>query len=480
MHFARSTLSILLGSAFSFVALSGCTGDDTTPPSDNKDASTSDAATAETSTSEGGASEAAAEAGPLASVGHVVVIYQENHSFDNLFGSYAGAEGLAAAGAMIAQIDATTATAFTALPQVDPNIPMTLMNKPFDITAYVPQTMKTVDLVHRWYQEQAQINGGAMDDFVTVSDAKGLSMGYYPTATTPLVTFINTMSSQVTVMDHFFHAAFGGSFLNHQWLIAAASPTFPNAPVSITATVDANGKMLTDGQVTPDGFVVNTSYSVNAPHPATIAAANLVPNQDNPTIGDRLSDVGVDWAWYAGGYDDALAGNPATNYQFHHQPFIYYTKYADGTAAKTAHLKDEKAFTDGIAAGQLPPVSFVKPIGDNNEHPGYADLATGQNHVVSLIQSIVASSLWSDTVVIVTYDENGGFWDHVAPPTTDKWGPGTRVPAIVFSPFAKGGVDKTVYDTTAILKLIEKRWSLQSLNGRDGAQADISANALKF
>jgi phospholipase C len=415
----------------------------------------------------------------LSQLGHVIVIYLENHSFDNLYGTYPGAEGLDAPTANIPQLD-PNGVAYTMLPQVDPNLPMNLANVPFDITNYVPATQKTIDLVHRFYQEQIQIDGGKMDNFVMVSDAKGLSFGHYPTTILPLVNLISTMSSQVTVCDHFFHAAFGGSFLNHIWLIAAASPVFMNAPVGITAVLDNNGKLVTDGAVTPDGYAVNTAFSVNTPHPGTVPMANLVPNQTLPTIGDRLSAANIDWAWYSGGWNDALAGHADPLFQYHHQPFVYFQSFADGTAAKTQHLKDEVDFIEAAQTGKLPPVSFVKPVGANNEHPGYAALATGEAHVVELINYVMHSPTWNDTAIIVTYDENGGQWDHVAPPATDKWGPGTRVPAIVFSPFAKGGVDSTVYDTTAILKLIEKRWNVQALGTRDAAQADLSTHAMVF
>ena len=422
----------------------------------------------------------ASVASELSKLEHLVVIYLENHSFDNLYGSYPGVEGLASPGAKIAQLDALTAMPYVTLPQLDPNVPAGLANAPFNITTYVPANQKTIDLVHRFYQEQQQINGGKMDSFVSVSDAKGLSLGYYPTASLPLVQKLNTISSQVTVCDHFFHAAFGGSFLNHMWLIAAASPSFPNAPAANVAKLDANGKLMTDGAITPDGYVVNTAYSVNTPHPAAAAAASLVPSQTLPTIGDRLSAKGVDWAWYAGGYNDALAGRPDPLFQFHHQPFVYFANYADGMPAKSAHLKDETDFLSAAAAGTLPPVSFVKPIGANNEHPGYADLSAGETHVVQLLNTLMASPTWSHTAVVITYDENGGYWDHVAPPQTDKWGPGSRVPTIVISPFAKGGVDSTVYDTTAILKLISERWGTAPLNGRDSAQASLATHALKL
>jgi phospholipase C len=221
---------------------------------------------------------------------------------------------------------------------------------------------------------------------------------------------------------------------------------------------------------------------VNNPHPpASITPTNqLVPNLAFPTIGDSLSAKQVSWAWYAGGWNDALAGNPDPNFQFHHQPFAFFANYADGTQAKTDHLKDEKDFLAAAAAGTLPAVSFVKPIGENNEHPGYADVITGENHTLDLIKAIKNGPNWHDTAIIITYDEHGGFWDHVAPPAGDKWGPGARVPTIIVSPYAKKGfVDKTPYDTMSILALIEHRWGLSPLGTRDAKAADLT-NAFDF
>ena len=242
-----------------------------------------------------------------------------------------------------------------------------------------------------------------------------------------------------------------------------------------------SGNLLMDGAVTPDGYVVNTSFTVNAPHPATVNPANLVPNQTMPTIGDRLNDKHVSWAWYSGGWDNALAGNPDPTFQFHHQPFAYFSNYADGTQAKKDHLKDETEFIDAAKNGTLPAVSFVKPLGINNEHPGYTDLQTGEKHTVELINDILSGPNGKDVVIIITYDENGGFWDHVAPPVIDKkWGPGTRVPGIIISPFAKQGfVDHTQYETLSILSFIEKRWDLQPLGERD-EDANPFQNAFNF
>ncbi len=431
---------------------------------------------------------AMSDAGPVASgaqrLKHLVVIYMENHSFDNLYGSWEGADGLANAAATVTQTDPGTSAPYATLPQTDPLLPLTLENKAYDITAYLnPSQLTAGDPVHRWYQEQAQINGGKMDMFVSVSNVRGMVMGYYPTASLPFAQKLKSLTNtKVTVLDRFFHAAFGGSFLNHIWLVAAASPTFPNAPATLVASEDANGKMVTDGTITPDGFVVNTAFSVNAPHSVSKPppVEQRVPNQTLPTIGDRLIAKNVDFAWYSGGWDDALAGNPDAKFQFHHQPLSYFGTFADGTPAKEKYLKDESEFFTDLDSGKLPPVSFVKPIGANNEHPNYADVTTGENHLVMLLDKLMASPTWNDTAVLITYDENGGFWDHVAPPKTDKWGPGLRVPTIVISNFAKGGVDSTVYDTTAILKLIDERWGTESLNARVAGQASLLQHVFDF
>ncbi|MES2107430.1 MAG: alkaline phosphatase family protein, partial [Bacteroidota bacterium] len=328
--------------------------------------------------------------GGISQVNHVVVIYLENHSFDNLYGQFSGANGLSnATAANTTQVDAT-GTAYTSLPAIPGTsaFPTNLANTYFNIDQYIPADQETPDVLHRYYQEQIQIDGGKMDKYSAYnSNSAGLSQGYYKTSLLPLL----GMAQKYVLCDNFFHSAFGGSFLNHQWLIAAASPVFPGAPSSIVAKLNPDGSLAAggDGAVTPDGFVVNTSYSVNAPHPASAAVANLIPNQTNPTIGDRLNDKSVSWAWYSGGWNDAIAGHPDPTFQFHHQPFAYYANYADGTQGRKDHLKDETDFVASAKAGTLPAVSFIKPLGINNEHPGYAALATGENHTLELINDVL-------------------------------------------------------------------------------------------
>jgi phospholipase C len=426
------------------------------------------------------------------SIQHVVVIYQENWGFDSLFGSFPGANNLSDASTTIPQVDKVTGAPITSLPQPvgansspDPAFPAGLPVQPYSAMTYVPASYITGDLVHRFYQEQSQIDGGKMDKFVTWSTNPGLVFSTFDGTDMPE----GKLAQSYVMADNLFHSAFGGSFLNHQWLICACTPVFPNAPAADVAQPDSSGQLalnssgniIQDGFVTPDGYDVNTSYTVNTPHPSGVAAANLVPNQTNPTIGDRLTAAGLSWKWYSGGWNNALAGNPDPLFQFHHQPFAYFANYADGTAAKAAHLQDEVNFETDIQSGNLPAVSFIKPIGEDNEHPGYSSLSAGENHVAGLVADIANSKYWQNTAIFITYDENGGRWDHVSPPGPfDRWGPGTRVPAIIISPFAKRGfVDHTQYETVSILAFIEARWGLKPLTSRDAA-ANPFSNAFIF
>jgi phospholipase C len=414
-------------------------------------------------------------------VNHIVVIYQENWSFDALYGLFPGANGISSATpTSLSQVDKTGAPLATApLPvngkDPDPSfagMAATVPLGPYDLSRFIGPDTRTGDIVHRFYTQQLQIDGGKMDKFIAWSDNGGLVMSYFDATGMPE----GKLAQEFTLCDNFFQAAFGGSFLNHMWLIAAATPVFPGAPAAMIASPpDAAGREVADTVVTPDGYAVNTAFSVNHPVPPFVTdSATLVPNQTMPTIGDRLTEKGVSWAWYSGGWDDALGGRPDPLFQYHHQPFMFFTAYADGTAAKKARLKDEKDFLAAAADGSLPAVSFVKPLGPDNEHPGYAALMRGQQHVADIVSRIRASAAWQDTVIIVTYDENGGRWDHVAPPVVDRWGPGTRVPAIVISPYArKAYIDHTQYDTTSILRLIEQRYGLEPLGPRDAAAASL-------
>jgi phospholipase C len=248
--------------------------------------------------------------------------------------------------------------------------------------------------------------------------------------------------------------------------------------------------------VSPDGYAVNTTqppYQPSGIPPEAEGNPDLtdpkgtksrgapLPPQNSKTIGDTLSAKGVSWAWYAGGWNLALADgrqSPQSKRKIiytregdspyfvpHHQPFNYYARFAPGTIDRATFLRDGDDFVHDIEAGTLPHVSFYKPVGRLTEHPSFTDVVSGDIHIAELLERLHKSPQWEGMVIIVTYDENGGFWDHVPPPTGpgwgDRFGPGSRIPTIVVSPIAKRGyVDHTSFDTTSILNdLPPEKWT---------------------
>jgi acid phosphatase len=548
----------------------------------------------------------------LSKVNHIVVIYEENHSFDNLYGGWEGVNGPQNADAAHTLQVNQAGVPFQCLLQYDvnlqaqsaanPSAPLTatcndtttatpfpshFANAPFNIGDYIAATDTTCpltpltafssangfkkgtgspggctrDIVHRFYQEIFQLNGGQQNRYMLGSDAAGTVMGAYDTKALPVYEYLHGDGHpHYAIADDFFQAAFGGSFLQHQWLIAAASPTCNAAngcPANaLHSVLDANGfpqrsypptasrppgtgalytspapasLTLVDSVLTQSCGLPTTvaglacgDYGVNTMQPAFqpsgLFGAKL-PAQTNPTIGDRLSAAGVDWAWYSGGWSNAngdvgapgwtngtvaaptLTGCPSpfvdpgvshwprcpdNLFQYHHQPFNYYAPFTTATPAgltnRAAHLRDEEDFIQSAQSStkscNLKGVSFIKPVGEENEHPGYASEPDGSDHLVSLLQSIENSACAKDTMVIVTYDEFGGQWDHVPPPgqggapgVHDQWGPGSRIPALIVSPGLRGNevVDHTQYDTTSILATIEQRWDLNPLTTRDAS-----------
>ena len=529
---------------------------------------------------------------PLPGVDHLVVIYQENHSFDNLYGGWGRVggrrvDGTAAAvrsGRHVTQV-AQDGAPYRCLLQDDVNLtsptplPTTctdtaggraieshFRNRPFLVDDYIAPEDTTCpppgvfapngvpkgtglpggctrDLVHRFYQEQYQIDGGRQDRYVTGSDAVGLTMGVYDTRQLPIYRYLHAPGApRYVVADRFFQGAFGGSFLNHQWLISAQAPVFPNAvgdggADDLHSVLDTNGFPNTYPLYTPttavrDGaltqacglpttrpgfacgdYAVNTLQPFFQPYaPGTPDARRLRVDDTSVArnIGDELSDAGVPWAWYSGGWDNA-AGNvggrgwtngttpgtctdprhvptavypncPDLLFQYHHQPFSYFTRYAPGTADRAAHLKDEADFRHAARTGTLPVVSFVKPVGSENEHPGYASEPNGSQHLVDLLRAVGSGPDAARTLVVVTYDEFGGQWDHVSPPGAgsrtpgphDAFGPGTRIPALVIGPAVRrSSVDHTSYDTTSIIATIERQYGLRPLTSRDARVNDL-------
>jgi acid phosphatase len=534
------------------------------------------------------------KSGPLGHFKHLVVIYEENHSFDNLYGLWGSVNGQHVIGLSDADAAHTTqiaqdGSAYRCLKQLDVNLtapsPLTttcgpetvtlgngssatyeshFTNAPYNIDAFIPSSATTCpdldhlfsfpngilngnglpggctrDLVHRFYQEQYQLNGGNQNRYLTGSDAVGMTMGYYDTTQLPIYTYLHANGApNYVIADRFFQAAFGGSFLNHQYLIAAAPPLFPAGQHSVldaagypaTVPLYASTATKVNGSVTQACDLPTTvpglacgDYAVNTVlpwyQPTGSFSPKIPPIDDTSTpmnIGDLLSDAGVGWAYYGGGWNNAAgnvsgrgytngpgptcgdpdsapasadgAGNPGgypfcpnKSYQQHHYPFAYFSRYAPGQPDRS-HLQDEADFLFAAKNGGLPAVSFVKPLGTENEHPGYTSEPNGSDHLVDLIQAIESGPEAGNTLILVTYDEFGGQWDHVPPPGMgtpgqhDAFGPGTRIPAILIArSLTKSGVDHTVYDTLSILRTIEAQWLPPgvSLGHRDALVNDL-------
>ncbi|MGY2270751.1 MULTISPECIES: acid phosphatase [Pseudomonas] len=492
----------------------------------------------------------------------VVVIYAENRSFNNLFADFPGVEKpLSALSAADTQQRDRDGSLLTTLPpawggvlQVGPQsvdgvtypsevqFQENLPNAPFALKGPnaedLPLSLVTRDLWHVFYQNQMQINGGKNDSFVAWADSGGLVMGHYAQSRYSLRLW--DVAKEFVLCDNFFQGAFGGSFLNHQYLISATAPFYPNAAQSVAkaqiATLQSDDPtdprlkpldkspasamtgppQFGPSALTPDGYGVNTLAppywptwirDPENPDYSKPDLPNVLVPQTHEHIGDKLSKKNVDWAWYAGAWQATLdqfkdsGGIPKIpNFQYHHQPFNYFKQQGpQNRVERDKRLRDgglgdesstNKFFADA-QAGKLPAVTFYKPQGNLNMHAGYADVASGDRHIVRALKVLQESPQWKNMVVVVTVDENGGWWDPVAPPKGDRWGPGTRIPAIVVSPFArKGTVDHTVYDTASILRLITRVFQLETLDGlkqRDDAMTargqkpmgDLS-NALQF
>lgn len=402
-------------------------------------------------------------------IDHIFVIYLENRSFDNLFRGFEGADTSDKPLKPYAKQVDENGSEYAMIPMSEEDISAGLAksmpNAPFLLDDYISKNTPIPDLVHRFYQNQLQINGGKNDRFVLISDSKGLVMGYHNIKDFALWRY----AKEYTLCDNFFMGAFGGSFLNHLWLISAQVPKVgENSPLS-RYKLTQNGEILEDGILTPDGYAVNTVQPYNMPYDSKYSdPSQRLPALTYDTIGDRLSAKNISWTWYSGGYDAAMSGNgKSVDYQYHHNPFAYFKRYGVGTQGAN-HLKDEQEFFNDLKHHTLPHVVFFKPTAKENQHPGYANIQAGDAKLQKLVESIKADKkLWKSSVIIVTYDENGGLWDHMSVPNVDRWGPGTRIPAIIISPFSKKGfVDHTQYDTTSILRFIEWRYGLKRLGER--------------
>ena len=351
---------------------------------------------------------------------HLVVLMQENHTFDNYFGTYPGADGLPSG---------------TKMP-VDPKNPAAGYIVPWHIG-----TTTITDLSHTAPTYLAQYDNGKMDGFVSAINGYNengtIAMGYYDSSDIP---YYWNLASNYVLFDHFFSSAKNGSSANHMYWVAATDPTVKK------------GQQL----------------------------STLLNNV--PTIFDRLQAAGVSWKFYVENYNPQINfRNPSTQNNRESQvvwvPLLNFARFIDNKDL-SSHIVDLSQYYVDLQQGTLPAVAYIVPSGASEHPPEYP--GSGEREVKSLLQELMRSSAWNSSAFMLLYDDWGGWYDHVVPPQVDQAGYGPRVPGLLVSPYAKKGyIDSTQLDFASVLKFIETNWNVTSLETRD-ASANNFLSAFDF
>jgi phospholipase C len=451
---------------------------------------------------------------------HVIVIFQENVSFDHYFATYP-----------VASNKSSAEPAFTASPDT-PSVnglsgPLLTSNpnaaQPFRLTR---AQAVTCDQDHNYADEQKAFNGGLMDKFVESVGVgssscdvggygKNIVMGYYDGNT---VTAIWNYAQNFAMNDNSFGTTFGPSTPGAFNLIAGQSHG---------ATVTAGSAA---GNVTA-GSVIGDPRPDPSLDDCTLAPPRTYISMSGKHVGDLLNAKGVTWGWFQGGFrptsrksdGTAVCGSahsnvtgaaPSLDYIPHHEPFQYFAQSSNphhlpptsvqniGFTDAANHQYDLTDFFSALSAGNLPAVSYLKAAAYQDGHAAYSDPLNEQTFLVNTINTIMQSPFWSSTAIIIAYDDSDGWYDHVMGPiisqssTTDdnltgagscgsgtnaayqgRCGYGPRMPLLVVSPYAKVNyVDHTVTDQASILRFIEDNWSLGRIgdNSLDTASGTLS------
>ncbi|GLV58505.1 phospholipase C [Dictyobacter sp. S3.2.2.5] len=431
---------------------------------------------------------------------HVVVIFQENVSFDHYFGTYPNATNPAGEPAFYAAKNTPSVNGLTA---------GLLTNNP---NAANPQRLDrsqavTCDQDHAYTDEQKAFDHGLMDKFVESASGgsckdKSIVMDYYDGNT---VTGMWNYAQNFAMNDNSFGTTFGPSTPGALNLVSGqthgATPAnfgYPGYPVT------SNGTMLND---------IDPAYDDCSAKGTTVAMSGK-------NVGDLLNAKNVTWGWFEGGFAPSsttngqaacatshanIAGTTSKDYIPHHEPFQYYQSTANphhlaptstamiGKTDQANHQYDLTNFWSAANAGNMPAVSFLKAGAYQDGHAGYSDPLDEQHFVVDTINRLQKLPTWKNTAVVISYDDSDGWYDHVMSPIlsqsndpndaltgpgqcgttkpgaySGRCGYGPRLPLMVISPYAKQNyVDNTLTDQSSVLKFIEDNWQL----GRIGDQS---------
>jgi len=351
-------------------------------------------------------------------ISHLVVMTQDDHSFDNYFGTRAGVDGI------------PKGVCAPAVPSSAPCVP------PFPLAASgLEPTLFATPAA-----QQASVANGLMNGFVqaqTTPHQKGKgAMGYYLPSDVPVLT---QLADEGVLFDHWFSAVPGGSIANRVFAMS--------------------------GTVVPD---------------TTQVPAGGWP--DLQVIFDRLQAAGVSWKIYVEHYQPGLTVANASVKARHggqvaRVPLLAMGRY-ESNPALMSHVVDLEHYFSDLASGSLPAVSWIVTTSSTERPP--ANPQAGQREVSTVVNALGGSSAWSKSAFVLSYDSSGGWYDHVAPPVEDGAIVGLRVPALLISPYATPGrVDSAQLDSGSVLRFIETNWSLPSLTPRDADATDLST-AMSF
>ncbi len=354
---------------------------------------------------------------PRTPIRHFVYLLQENHTFDNYFGTYGrGSDGTPSG---------------TCMP-VNLNHPKGKCIAPFRLGGRA-----VTDIGHNQIIFRGQYNLGKMNGFANVLRLQGVDptnvMGYYDGSDIP---YYWNLADQYVLFDRFFSSATDGSGSNHFFWVGA----YPADPHDAPKT----------------GFT-------------------------RPTIFDELEQAGVSWKFYVSNYDPKITfrahvvGDRSSQVVW--VPLLNYARYIDDPKL-AKHIVPLSQYYKDLHNGTLPAVSYIAPSGASEHPPG--SVQSGMRFVRTLVNNLMASPYWDSSAFLLSYDDWGGWYDHVRPPQVDGFGYGFRVPALLVSPYARRGyIDHTTLDFTSGLKFIEENWGLAPLTRRDATATSI-AGAFDF
>ena len=373
---------------------------------------------------------------------HIIYIIKENRTFDNYFARYPGAEG--------------TDTGMTSNGE--------------EVELEVAQDVFEPDIGHSFLDGVRSINGGKMDGFDQVTN--GETMNGYTSFTREGIPNYWSYADNFVLSDHTFSSMYGPTFPEHLYTVGA----YAGDAVDNKNPLGGEGGYCAD----PEELVTAFEQGLTEKQEREIMAAEEAVDEDNivkywekiracfdfEVLPDQLIEEDISWRYYAdeGSWMNALLAID----------HMYNSKYWG------KNIIEEEQFIEDIKTDNLKKISWVVPGPGVNEHPGGPSVCVGENWTVDVVNALMKSKYWKSTAVFLTWDDFGGFYDHVPPPHYDKMGLGPRVPMIIISPWAKQGfVDKTVYEFSSVLKFMETVYGLQCMKPRD-CQADPMMNAFDF